>query len=66
MASIEPGQFYTQEEIKRLLKLSTKRITQAIKENRLKGRILGRQRIVLGRHLIEWLSGESQDCHHHR
>ena len=58
--AIDPARFYTQNEIKEALKISTKRITQAMQENQLKGRILGRKRIVLGKHLIEWLSGDSQ------
>jgi hypothetical protein len=63
--AIEPSQFYTQDEIKRVLKISTKTITQAMKANQLKGRMLGRKRIVLGRHLIEWLSGDSNDTRRH-
>ena len=63
--AIDPGRFYTQNEIKQALKISTKRITQAMQGNQLKGRILGRKRIVLGRHLIEWLSGDSQDPQRH-
>ena len=59
--AIDPAQFYTQDQIKRFLNISTKRITQAMQENQLKGRILGRKRIVLGKHLIEWLSGDSQN-----
>ena len=58
--AIDPARFYTQNEIKEALKISTKRITQAMQENQLKGRILGRKRIVVGKHLIEWLSGDSQ------
>jgi hypothetical protein len=64
-SAIDPSQFYTQDEIKRVLKISTKSITQAMKANQLKGRILGRKRIVLGRHLIEWLSGDSNDTRRH-
>jgi hypothetical protein len=63
--AIDPARFYNQTEIKEALKISTKRITQAMQENQLKGRILGRKRIVLGRHLIEWLSGDSQDFQSH-
>lgn len=59
--TIESGRFYTQDEIKRLLDISTKRITQAIESRALKGRILGRKRIVLGKHLIEWLTSDFQD-----
>jgi hypothetical protein len=64
-SAIDPSQFYTQDEIKRVLKISTKSITQAMKANQLKGRMLGRKRIVLGRHLIEWLSGDSNDTRRH-
>ena len=64
--AIQPAQFYTQDEIKRVLKISTKTITQAMKANQLKGRILGRKRIVLGRHLIEWLSGDCPDTRRHK
>jgi hypothetical protein len=63
--AIEATQFYTQDEIKRVLKISTKSITQAMKAKELKGRILGRKRIVLGKHLIEWLSGDSTDTRRH-
>jgi len=59
--TIESGRFYNQDEIKRLVDISTKRITQAIESRALKGRILGRKRIVLGKHLIEWLSSDPQD-----
>jgi hypothetical protein len=61
METINPNQFYTQDEIRRVLKISTKRITQAIESQALKGRILGRRRIVLGKHLIEWLTTDPQD-----
>lgn len=64
--AIQPAQFYTQDEIKRVLKISTKTITQAMKANQLKGRMLGRKRIVLGRHLIEWLSGDCPDTRRHK
>jgi hypothetical protein len=64
--AIEPSQFYTQDEIKRVLKISTKTITQAMKANQLKGRMLGRKRIVLGRHLIDWLSGDCPDTRRHK
>jgi hypothetical protein len=64
--AIEPSQFYTQDEIKRVLKISTRRITQAMKANQLKGRMLGRKRIVLGRHLIDWLSGDCPDTRRHK
>jgi len=64
--AIQPSHFYTQDEIKRVLKISTKSITQAMKANQLKGRILGRKRIVLGRHLIEWLSGDCPETRRHK
>jgi hypothetical protein len=64
--AIDPAQFYTQDQIKQALKISTKRITQAMKANQLKGRMLGRKRIVLGRHLIEWLSGDCPDTRRHK
>ena len=64
--AIQPSHFYTQDEIKRVLKISTRRITQAMKANQLKGRMLGRKRIVLGRHLIDWLSGDCPDTRRHK
>jgi len=64
--AIEPNLFYTQDEIKQVLKISTKSITLAMKANQLKGRILGRKRIVLGKHLIEWLSGDCPDTRRHK
>jgi hypothetical protein len=63
--AIDPAQFYTQDQIKQALKISTKRITQAMQTNQLRGRMLGRKRIVLGKHLIEWLSGDAQDTQRH-
>ena len=59
MSTIETGRFYDQSEIRKVFGVSSRRILEAVRNKRLRGRILGRRCIVLGRHLQEWLTDES-------
>jgi hypothetical protein len=61
MSTIETCRFYDQKEIRKAFGISSARILKAVRSKRLRGRILGRRCIVLGRHLQEWLTDESLD-----
>ncbi len=66
MSSIDTSKFYDQAEIREAFGVSSKRILEAIRTKRLRGRILGRRCVVLGRHLLEWLTDESLDVVTHK